>query len=267
MSSCDRQSGSSGTDQPWSRPSSTARVIAAVPNRARTWSTAASSALSRRALEREHQLHRGLVVQVGDRHADQRQATVTDHGAGECQQLAGGRQIELRLGGRKRQRVRPRRPREIVEAKAQDDGAPDPAGESHPPGDPVDQRDQNRRRSPPSTGARGRVPAASRSNASAAWSAPAGDRDCGREHADACPRPVRAATPAPPRPAGRPGPQSRSPARAASSRSPAPLPTAAPPAAGAGTRALRRAAPPAGRRAWPPRSPPWPETWCVRCRR
>ena len=40
-------------------------------------------------------------------------------------------------------------------------------------------------------------------------------------------------------------------------------PRAARPAAGAGTPARRRPGPRAARRAWPPRSPPWPGTWCV----
>ena len=43
-----------------------------------------------------------------------------------------------------RQRVRPGCAREVGEAQPQNDGAPDPAGAPHAPGDAVDQRDQRR---------------------------------------------------------------------------------------------------------------------------
>ena len=269
MGSCDRQSGSSGTDQPWSRPSSTARVIAAVPNRARTSSTAASSAPSRGAVERQRRAASAVVVvEVGDREADQREAAAIDHRDGDRQQLPGGRRgsswvsavaygsvcdrvaREKSSKRRRRTTVRPTRPaarirrvtRSTSEIRIASIASGDRGARPSARCDPIERR---RRRACTGRGSR-------------LW-------------ASACRcRPEAAAeqsTPARPRPAAATSPTVDDPALVQlARRSPARPPTAARPAAGAGTRARRRAAPPAGRRAWPPRSPPWPGTWCARCR-
>ena len=53
-----------------------------------------------------------------------------------------------------RQRVRTRRTREVVEAEPEHDGAADPAGGAHPPGDAVDERDESASSSAADLGAR-----------------------------------------------------------------------------------------------------------------
>ena len=97
------------------------------------------------------------------------------------------------LRGRVRQRVRPRRAREVVEAQAQHDRAPDAARGAHPPGDPVDERDERRRRPPPATrGARPSARCDADRAAPAADAGPAAGRGCARARGGAGPTRGRA---------------------------------------------------------------------------
>ena len=76
-------------------------------------------------VERERELDGARVVEVGDRDADERQALPLDHRHRRDEQLARRGEDRVRLRGRARQRVRAGRPREVVEAQAQDDRAAD----------------------------------------------------------------------------------------------------------------------------------------------
>ena len=68
------------------------------------------------------------------------------------------------MGRRPRHGVRARRPGEVVEADAQHDGAPDPAGRSHAAGDAIDHADQDRVDLRRATSPSGPGPAANRSS-------------------------------------------------------------------------------------------------------
>ena len=82
------QSGSIGTETPWSRPSSTARVTAFDPNRRRTSSSAASRAAAAVAIEGQLELDRVVVVEVAHGDADEREPLLLDHRRGRRQQRA-----------------------------------------------------------------------------------------------------------------------------------------------------------------------------------
>ena len=241
-------------------------MIAAEPNRRRTSSSAASRASLLCRSKGSASWMRAAVLEVADRDSDERDAPLLDQRHGGRQQPSRG--CEDRLGARCRigQRVRAGRPREVVEAQAKHDRAADPSRGSHPPGDPIDERDER--------------------------GVDLGERR-GRA-AERTLRPDRAPAPAslnrpripvvgervevPSRPAAEqrhelrlaePGdlahgadPELVEPGRPSSAR----LPRGARPAAGAGRRARRPAAPAAGRPAWPPRSPPSPGTSSSRSR-
>ena len=104
---------------PASRPSRTARVIAAVPKRSRITSRAASSARRRRR-RTEARAGPRRVVEVRDRDPDQRQARRSINGiAAASRSRAAARTRPSRRS--LRQRVRARRPGEVVEAQPEHD--------------------------------------------------------------------------------------------------------------------------------------------------
>ena len=251
---------------PWSRPSSTARVTAPDAEPGPHLVERRVQRAPAVAVERQRELGRIVVREVGDRDPDQRDALTLDQRSRRREQHPGGDQDDLSLGRRVGQRVRPGGAREVAEAQPQDDGAADPAGGPHPPGDAVDERDQRG----VDRGGRPRRPA-ERPLRSDRTSAAAGLHRTGvavvRQRVqmpaggDAQQSPRE-----PPRRAPPPRRPSRCRARAAWPPSPGRRPRAVRPAAGAGTRARRRAAPRAGRRAWPHRLPPWPETSSARRR-
>ncbi len=116
-----------------------------------------------------------VVVEVGDRDADEREPARLDLGR---RRRAARAAVEDRLGGRAGGGgCATRRAREVVEAQAQHDRAADAARGPHPPGDPVDEPDDDRVDRWGDHGA-GRAPAASRSNRGGGRPAPAADRGC-----------------------------------------------------------------------------------------
>ena len=117
--------------------------------------------------------------------------------------------FEDRLGveGRVRQRVRPGRAGEVVEAQAQDDRAARPAGLAHATGDAVDQPDERRvQLLEPSVAGRRTARRSSRGGGRPSRGA---DRGCARARRGAGPRPGRGAARARPPRAMQPGRRSR----------------------------------------------------------
>ena len=170
---------------------------------------------------------------------------------------------------RPRHRVRPGGPAEIVEPQPQHHRSAGAARLAHPPGDPVDEVDDDgvdlgrRHRVARPT----RAPAAHRPSDAARRSPPGVDRCCGTTQTADGPSPRRPSTPTLTRRVRRRRRPSRCRARAASRPSSRRHPTAGAPAADAETPVHGPAVPAAGRRAWPPGWRPWPGTWCARCRR
>ena len=138
------QSGSIGTEKPWSRPRSTARVTAAVPKRSRTSSRAVSSAPPLCESKGRTSWHGALVVEVRDRQPDEGEALLLHQRSDRGQEHPGHPEDGLGVRRRPRQGVRARHPGEVVEADAEHDGASGPAGGSHAAGDAIDHADEDR---------------------------------------------------------------------------------------------------------------------------
>ena len=135
---------------------STPRVIAAVPNRSRTASSAASTGAVWRAVERQGELH----ARPRPRRSRPRSPTSVSPRASISGAAAASRpRTASRIAGvcvrRLRERRRAGRAGEVVEAQPQHDRAADPARPAHPARDAVDEPDQRSRRSPPASGAAG----------------------------------------------------------------------------------------------------------------
>ena len=79
------------------------------------------------AVERQRELDRAVVVEVGERDADEREALALDQRHRRGEQVPRRGEDRLGLGRRLGQRVRARRAGEVVEAQPQHDGAADPA--------------------------------------------------------------------------------------------------------------------------------------------
>ena len=94
------------------------------------------------ALERQAELAREIVVEIGDRDADQRQAALLDRRPRRGEQAARDGEDDLGLRGRVPERVRARRAREVREAQAEHDGPPDAPRCAQPARDAVDERDE-----------------------------------------------------------------------------------------------------------------------------
>ena len=258
----DAQSGRSGTDGASSRPSSTVLVMAPEPNRSRTPSSATSRAATAAGVERQRELDRRVVAQVGHGHAHEGEPLLLDERRGRCQQLPRRGQHRRGVGGGFGHRVRPGGPGEVVEAQPQHDGAPDAPGAAHAARHPIDQCHEHG--IDPGRRARPATQCALRAHR------PAATTDLHRARIEVVGQRVQVVArrrpeqrrPARLRPARPPRPPCGCPDRAASPRSRGPHPRGARPAAGAGRPARRRAPRPGGRRAWPHRWPPWPGTWC-----
>jgi hypothetical protein len=95
-----------------------------------------------RTIEGQCELDRGVVVEVAEGQADERDPSVSDHRHRRGEQDPPDREDRLGARGRLQEGVRPRRPREVVEPQPKDDRAADAVGRSQPAGEPVDQRDQ-----------------------------------------------------------------------------------------------------------------------------
>ena len=170
---------------------------------------------------------------------------------------------EHRLGpvGRLAQRVRSGGPLEVGEPQPQHHRPAHPLGLAQPPGHAVHERHQCRVHRLRRARAPARAHAAPRSSAAAGAAPPAAGR---------ARWPARAGAARRPRPSSSISASSRTSATSPTRVQPRVVqllggdrrrrPTAAPPAADAGTRARRPAAPPAARPASPPRSPPSPGT-------
>ena len=139
------QSGSSGTVRPGSRPSSTARVIAA--------GAEAVAHVVERGVERAAVVARRTAARAARRRRRRGCATATPTSVRPRRSISGiaaassPRAVgedRLRLRGRARQRVRAGRAREVVEAQPQHDGAADAAGGAHAARDAVDEPDERR---------------------------------------------------------------------------------------------------------------------------
>ena len=89
-------------------------------------------------LERQHELGRDVVVERRDRDTDQRQSLPFDQRHRSRKERPRSREDRLCVRGRKRQRVRPGRPREIVEAQSQDDRSPNPVRGAQATRDAID---------------------------------------------------------------------------------------------------------------------------------
>ena len=92
--------GSIGTERPWSRPSSTARVTAFDPNRCADVVERGVEGGAAEPIERQLELDRVVVVEVAHRHADEREALTLDHRGGRRQQRAHRREDRVRVRGR-----------------------------------------------------------------------------------------------------------------------------------------------------------------------
>ena len=159
------QSGSSGITTPGSRPTSTARVIAVLPNRSRTLSIAASSATRARDLERQRELDGVGVLEVREREAEQRHAlaprsSASRPRAARARRPAARRRPPVACA----ERVRARGFRVVLEPQPQHDRLRDPdsaCASAGTPGRPA--RAGRRGRTPGRCGPRARGRAARRS--------------------------------------------------------------------------------------------------------
>ena len=247
-------------------PSSTPRVIAAVPNfRVPRRPRGRSGQIAR--AERQFGLERIVgIAEVGQRDPDQAAAAVVDQRRRDREQARARWPGWHRCRRSAGQRVRAGDPREVVEAQPQHDRAAHPVGIAQPPADAIDEPDQrgvdlvrasaaqperalraDRAPPPPTCTGRG-----SRLCASACRCRP----DARPSIATSACSSIAATSPT----VGMP----RSRSLAAVTRR---HPTAAPPAADAGSRVRRRPARRAARRAWRPRWRPWPGTSSARPRR
>ena len=209
-----------------------------------------------RPVERQDELDLLDALEVRDGDADEASAHAAGSSARSLRGAPGRWRGRPASRGRPRKRVGPGRAREVVEAKPQDDGAPDPPRTTHPPRDAVDEPGQRRVDLVVRPAASRRARAATRSSRVGDPPARGGDRDCARARGY-----LAAGGPADHQDerllqAGAASPTVRMP-RAWSFAARRRRPASRRRAAGGGTRAPRRGAQRAARRAWRPRSPPW----------
>ena len=94
-------------------------------------------------VERQLQLLGAVAVDVGHREPDQCQAALGDQRTGRRDQAAGGVQDGIGGRGRTGHGVRTGGPAEVVKPQPQHHCSARPAGLAHPPGDPVDEVDDD----------------------------------------------------------------------------------------------------------------------------
>ena len=183
-----------GIERPGSRPSSTARVTAAAPNRSLTSSSATSSAPLRVRSKGSSSWTESLVLDVADAHPDERDAPLLDQRRGRGQE--GSRRGQDRVASARWRaasvcervaRVKSSKRRRSTTVR------PDALGRAHPVGDPVDEPDEDRvdrvrGQRPPA-----RARAAIRSTVAAARPGPVAGRGCARARGGDGPMPGRAA--------------------------------------------------------------------------
>src|SRR5205814_6458007 len=96
-----------------------------------------------RALERERELERTTVLEVGERNSKQRDAATLDHWHGSGEQPPRGGEDRLGLSLRLGQGVRSSRPGEVAEAQPKRDRAAHSWGGPQPAGQAVNEPDED----------------------------------------------------------------------------------------------------------------------------
>ena len=140
---CRLQSGSIGIVKPGSPRIVVARRSALLHRIGPGRSRRPCRANRRRTLERQRQLHRVLVVEVADRHAEQRDAALFDEAPVGVEQRERRGVITAVDAVASAKRIGPGRPTEVVEPEPQRDGSADPTRLAHPTRDPIDHPPQH----------------------------------------------------------------------------------------------------------------------------